>query len=142
MSEGTPVVHVLLDLFQMADTDKMWDADFLCQICSEAARAMGAAHISHNFGGFGGPNKGIVGIMLLTHGGHISINRIDFADPVLTIDVFDCAGRDTDKAVAVFLDKFAPASHIVSIQRRGAVGLPTFDTLLARLFQAETGRFG
>jgi S-adenosylmethionine/arginine decarboxylase-like enzyme len=133
MPEEAPVVHVLLDLFQMSNTGKIWDHNYLREICVEAARAMGSTYISHNFGGFGGVNKGIVGTMLLTHGGRISINMIDLDGPVLTIDVFDCAGCDTSKAVDVFLDKFTPASHIVSTQQRGAKGVPVFDTLLARL---------
>jgi S-adenosylmethionine decarboxylase len=122
MSAAPPSVgnHILADL-QGVDAATLRDAAALEELLCQAAQAAGARVLSQHFHSFG-VGAGITGVVLLAES-HISIHTWPECE-LAAIDIFMCGVADAKRALAVLVDRLAPAECHIETLARGA-GVPT-----------------
>jgi S-adenosylmethionine decarboxylase len=110
--------HILADLYGVAP-DLLRDRIALESLLRTAALGAGAQVLGSRFHSFGA-GDGVTGVVLLAES-HISIHTWP-ESAFAAADIFMCGAADSNRALAVLLDAFAPVRQHIETVERGLAG--------------------
>jgi len=109
--------HILADFYGVTP-DLLRDRIALESLLRTAALGAGARVLGSHFHSFG-TGDGVTGVVLLAES-HISIHTWP-ESAFAAADIFMCGAADSNRALAVLLDAFAPARQHIETAKRGSL---------------------